>query len=135
MAIEQDTIEQALYNYLQTMNPSPDIVLPNESYTPSQSTPYVQARVSFVNSTEATLGKQGHKTVTGMLMLDIFVPEGSGIGAMLHIQKALTDHFPQGWQINTTDYDVQRDTVKSFSAVREESWTVKPLVINFTAVY
>tara|TARA_R100001594_G_C4025933_1_gene260208 strand:- start:361 stop:789 length:429 start_codon:yes stop_codon:yes gene_type:complete len=89
------TIETRLKNELGTNAPIVPVVFENVPYTPSAEKSWVYCVTSFGTSQYATLGGVTDSTgkITGVITINIFTPQGQGIGAGLIIGKRIRDLY------------------------------------------
>lgn len=78
-AAERAAIETR-FSTLWAGTPIGDVVFDNLPYTPVQGTPYVRLSIKPGTSERITIGTREHRVV-GLILVQIFVPTGSGTNA------------------------------------------------------
>ena len=100
-------IQSLLVERLKTVDGLPTLQEENTKNVARTGVPFSRATLIQSRATPATIGASGRDERSGLLQVDLFVPQDTGVSAVNALADAVVAHFPRGLSLTQDDTSVQ----------------------------
>jgi hypothetical protein len=109
----------------------PEVSLPGIKYSPRHGTPWLRLTIAPASTDASSIGIDGYNLTVGLIRLDLFYPNGKGLGDALAMADTLSAHFKRGTNLDAAGLNIRIERVYTLEAVEEPDWMQVPVRVDY----
>lgn len=125
-------VQSSIVTHLKTLTNLPPMQEENVHFTPGTS--WCRVTLLPAKTQQVTLGLHGSDRLMGLAQCDLFVPVGTGVGAVNALADQVVAHFPRGFTLTEDDLVIHIHRVwRQTGGIGPQKFYGVPVVIEWSA--